>query len=236
MTLRNRVVVGLLTVITVALTVCQASASSIVLNGSFENLSSPFVNDNCNYMVLSQGSTTITNWTVSASAPGGIALGKSPTCDSVTASQGQYFVDLSGIGTQSLNGTLEQQLTTIVGETYDVSIDLFTGNNGAVTLTIGSTVLALTAGTPFTVGTTSWTPYSGAYTATTTNPFLTVAKVPSEFEYVFVDNVSVSSQTAAPVPEPASLTLLGLGIMVTRLGIRHRRVRTTEDRINAKTR
>src|SRR5215831_8264699 len=101
----------LVSLIAIEMVACLAArGANVVLNGSFENLSSAFVNTNSNYMSLFAGSTVITDWTVSATTTNEIVLGKSPTADSRNAADGVYFVDLTGFGGDSPNGALQQTL------------------------------------------------------------------------------------------------------------------------------
>src|SRR5262249_1567711 len=99
----------------------RASASSIVVNGSLETGS--FVNTTCGYMALGAGSTTITGWTVAPATTGNIVWANSPTCDGFSASNGSFFVDLSGFGESSVNGAIQQGLTTTIGQSYAFSMD-----------------------------------------------------------------------------------------------------------------
>ena len=191
----------------------QASAASIVLNGSLEDVNGTFVNTACQYMALGASSNAIADWTVSASTTGRIVWANGPTCDTYRASQGSFFVDLSGFGGESPNGAIQQQLATTINQNYVFSLDLSTANDGATSVTIGADVLALVAGAPFVVGTTSWTPYTAAFTASTSNPLLTVANASlGAGSIVFVDNVSMVADGPAPVPEPASAGLLAVGL------------------------
>jgi len=185
----------------------HAFASSIVINGSLEDPANNFADTSCNYMALSAGSTAITGWAVSASTPGPIVWGKSPTCDGYSASDGQFFLDLSGFGANSFDGTIQQQLMTTAGQEYSFSIDLGNSNNGAVTVMIDSDALTLSAG----AAGAQWTPYSATFTALSSNPFLTIKRASAVGDIVFVDNVSIVASSSA-VPEPASATLLGFGI------------------------
>lgn len=190
----------------------QALASGIVLNGSLEDLNGSFVNTSCSYMALGAGSTAIANWTVGASTTGQLVWADSPTCDAFTASDGDFFVDLSGFGANSPNGSLEQLLAATIGETYLFSIDLATINNGGVSVMVGSDALTLSAGAPFVVGGTSWTPYTAMFVASIANPMLTIAKASANSDIVFVDNVSINARTQA-VADPASTgALLALGL------------------------
>ena len=204
----------------IASTASQASASSIVLNGSLEELNGSFVNTTCQYMTLGAGSTAIANWTVSASTIGKLAWADTPTCGGFIASHGEFAVDLSGLGlgNNSPNGALEQQLAATIGQAYSFSIDLGTHNNGDIAVVVGSELLTLIAGAPFLVGNISWTPYTGTFIATTSNPLLTIASL-SDAEVVFVDNVSIEGQSVA---EPASSVAL-LGLSLATLGAYGRR-------------
>ena len=203
----------------IASTAGQAAASSIVLNGSFEDLNGSFVNSTCQYMTLGAGSTAIANWTVPAATIGNLAWADTPTCDGFSASHGEFFVDLSGLGNGSPNGALEQQLAATIGQAYSFSIDLATINNGDIAVVVGSELLTLSAGSPVLIGSTSWTPYTGTFIATTSDPLLTIASAfPATI--VFVDNVSIEAQSVA---EPASSVAL-LGFSVATLGAYRRRL------------
>ena len=203
----------------IASTASQASASSIVLNGSLEDLNGSFVNTTCQYMTLGAGSTAIANWTVPGSTTGQLVWADSPTCDGFSASHGEFFVDLSGLGTSSPNGALEQQLAASIGQAYSFSIDFATINNGDIAVVVGSELLTLSAGSPFLVGGTSWTPYTGMFIATTSDPLLTIASA-SPASIVFVDNVSIEAESVA---EPASSVAL-LGMSLATLGAYRRRL------------
>jgi hypothetical protein len=198
-----------------------AAATNIVLNGSLEDLNGSFANTACGYMALGSGSTAIANWTVNASTIGQMVWGASPTCDGFSASEGDFFADLSGFGSDSPNGTLEQQLATGIGQTYFFSIDLGTANGGGVSVVVGADLLTLSAGSPFVVGSTSWTPYTGSFIASMSNPLLSIANTSGNASIVFVDNVSITAQS---VPDPASsAALFGFGIAA--VSVLRRRVR-----------
>jgi hypothetical protein len=193
------------------LSATPASAASILLNGSLEDLDGTFVNTMLNYMALGAGSTAIADWTVAAATTGEMVWALTPTGDGFSASDGSFFVDLSGFGASSPNGAIEQVLTTVIGQTYTFSVDLATINDGAVSVSVGADLLTLVAGAPFVVGSTSWTPHSATFTAVASNPTLTVKKVNAGSNIVFVDNLSIAGDQVS-VPEPASITLLGLGL------------------------
>lgn len=199
----------------------HAAASNIVLNGSLENLNGSFASGACGYMALGAGSTAIPNWTVNTSTIGQLVWGASPTCDGFSASEGGFFADLSGFGSDSPNGTLEQQLATGIGQTYFFSIDLATANSGGVSVVVGADLLTLSAGSPFLVGGTSWTPYTGSFIAAMSSPLLSIANTSGNASIVFVDNVSITTQSVA---DPASsAALFGFGLAA--VSVLRRRVR-----------
>jgi hypothetical protein len=199
--------------VAVLIRAAPVSASPIVLNGSFEDLNGQFVNQTCGYMPLGAGSTAIADWTVTPSTTGTLVWASSPTCDAFTASNGQFLLDLSGFGASSPNAGLQQSLTTVIGQTYTVTIDLATINNGPVAITVDAMLLSLSAGSPFLMGSTSWTPYTGTFTATSLTSLLTIAKTSPSSDIVFIDNLTVEAQADATVPEPASLILLATGLV-----------------------
>ncbi len=98
----------------------------------------------------------------------------------------------------------------ISGQTYSFSMDSVI--DGSLPLvTVGAQTVTLSAGTPFTVGNTTWTPETGSFIATATNPLLTIANVQTGQQINFIDNISITGPSA--VPEPGSLVLLGMGTL-----------------------
>ena len=196
------------------LIVASSAHAAIVQNGSFETLTGPFVNSAANYMQLANGSTEIAGWTVSTTK-GNIVLAQSPTDDGFNAAQGTYFVDLSGLGSESLDGALSQTISTVAGAHYAFSLDLYSGNNGTIIASVGGNPITLASGASFTIGNTSWTPWSGTFTgnALDTSPTLMIKNGTPGSQLDFVDNVSIV-RTGGSVPEPAawSLMILGFGL------------------------
>jgi hypothetical protein len=192
---------------------CNAAQASIVQNGSLEDLQGNFVNSACSYMALGAGSTAISGWTVASSTTGAIVWAQSPTCDLYNAADGQYFVDLSGFGNQSPNGAIQQTLSVIGGATYSVSLDLATFNTNVTNVTVGSQSITLSPGSPFTVGTTSWTPWTGSFVGDPLdlNPILTVMNASPDQQIDFVDNIDVTGPSTS-VPEPITVSLIGAGL------------------------
>jgi hypothetical protein len=197
------------------LTGACASAAEIVQNGSFEALNGTFVDDSENYMSLDNGSTFITGWTVSTSS-GAVVLGRSPTGDGYTAANGEYFVDLSGFGSSSPDGALNQTITTVGGATYAFSMDLAGANNGTVSASVGGNSLVLTPGTPFNVGGTEWIPETGTFVGDFLDmaPLLSITNETPGSDIDFVDNVSISGAAATPEPSTWAMMLLGFATLL----------------------
>ena len=192
--------------------------ANLVGNGSLEDLNGNFVNTNSNYMSLIAGNTAIAGWTVAAATTNEIVWGKSPTGDGINASDGTFFVDLTGFGSDSPDGAVQQILhNLIVGQQYAFSLD---SSGSLPAVTVGAVVVALSPGAGFTVGATIWTPETGNFIADATDPMLTIMNATPGSKIVFIDNIIVTGATSA-APEPASLALLALGLGA--LGFRKRK-------------
>ncbi len=172
-----------------------AGGANLVQNGSLEDLNGAFVNTSANYMALTGGATAIAGWTVTPTTTGSIVWGKSPTTDNHTASSGTFFADLSGFGATSPNGGIQQQLQNLIaGQQYTFSIDT---QGPAPLVTVGTATVSLSAGTPFQVGSDTWTPQAGSFIAGSTNPLLTIANQSPGQQVNFIDNIVITGPTTA---------------------------------------
>ena len=170
----------------------SAPAPNVVRNGSFENTMNTWQNTSCNYMALMAGSTTIPNWIVTSTTINEIVWGKTVTCDGHTAAAGTFFLDLTGFGSVSPNGTVQQTLSNLtVSHQYSLSLDAISDHNLPL-VSINGSVVALTASGKFTRGNDNWTIYKGSFSAPSTNPVLKIQN--RVIQVGFVDNVSIKAQ------------------------------------------
>jgi hypothetical protein len=170
----------------------SAPAPNVVLNPSFENTTSTWVNTSCNYMALAAGSTKIPNWTVSSTTKNDITWGKTLTCDGHTAAVGTFFLDLTGLGSVSPNGTVQQTLSNLtISHQYSLSLDAISDHSPPL-VTINGTAVALTASGTVTRGSDIWKIYTGSFVAPSTNPVLKIQN--QGINIGFVDNVSIKAQ------------------------------------------
>ncbi|MEQ1869139.1 MAG: choice-of-anchor C family protein [Vicinamibacterales bacterium] len=208
-----------------ALALNTATASSILINGSFELTSSDMPGSG----ELLAGSTQITGWTVSGTSLSNDVidwLGPGGGGPLWNASDGTHLVELDG--RNSLNGAIYQTFATLVGQTYQVSFDL-SGNPGDGRGTLGNglplvkQVRVAVGGvthdyqfdsTGLTTVTLLWQPISFAFIAsgtTETLSFTSLTPTPNSYG-ALVDDVRVEPALTA-VPEPTSLLLLGTGLL-----------------------
>jgi hypothetical protein len=165
---------------------------NLVKNPGFENTKKTWQDTSCNYMALYAGSTKIPFWTVSSSTVNEIVWAMTPTCDGHTAAAGTFFIDLTGFGSDSPNGAVEQTLkNAIAGQTYNFSIDMITDNLPPL-VTIDGTTITLTAGRTIKKGSDVWTVEKGTFVAQSTDPLLVIQNRGNEIG--FIDAVSVRAQ------------------------------------------
>jgi hypothetical protein len=168
-------------------------AASAVKDGSFEH--GKFIDGGSGYMELPNGSTTILGWTVTTSS-GNIVWAKKSNVDHISPSSGKYCIDLTGFGSDAVNGAVSQSIHVKPGITYSFSVDSGSFDDATPVVTIGGQAVALTRGTPITVNGTSWTPLTGTFTVTkgNRNPTLTIENTTPGAQLVFIDNVRITAQ------------------------------------------
>jgi len=207
--------------------VASARASNLVINGDFDNLGNVWVNNTGlgSDDWQTGGATGIPGW---ENVPGfanefwflgssnGYSLTQSPDNGSA------YAVDLTGQANNKPYGGIEQVIATTPGVTYDLTFDLGASTEwdgpglGAAALTASATGGVLDASQLFTLAPTTinqWQSETLVFTAdssSTTIEFLGDSTYSSA--YAGLDNISVTSASTSPAPEPVSLLLFGSGL------------------------
>ena len=194
------------------------SAAHALTNGSFESPGT-----GC------QGATTsLPGWTVST---GNIDIVNS-ACSAVAAADGTYYLDLTGTVGSGPGGTITQSIATTAGTQYTLGF-YFGGNpqwqtqpgnpfssylNDGPVKSMEVLVNGSQLGATYTIDTTGnlwtnagWTHESTTFTATSSSTSLAFESLDSGTYGPLLDGVSV---TAATVPEPGAIGLLGLGFAV----------------------
>lgn len=173
-------------------------------------------------MDLPVGSTLMPGWTVAGSHYLSWIGPTSPW--GLTASEGGYFLDLTGyIGGAPFSG-VTQVITTTPGSVYHLSFDL--GSSSIWGLPSAIEASAASASELFTstlTGSNNWQTASLNFTATGVTTTISLIGAVG-YNYIGLDNVSVTLGSGPPpsVSEPGSLVLLGTGLLGVGLICRRR--------------
>lgn len=206
----------------------QSVNANLITNGSFENLTGfvdnhPDQDTDC----LASGSTALAGWTTFGANLAWI--GPNNSYD-VTAQDGKYSLDLTGYYHAKVYAGIEQNISTIVGQEYQLSYYL--GGD------YGTTGIKATAGETTQTSThlfqaSGWFQEVMTFTATSTTTTISLVgtQACSNDKYLGLDNVSVTEYSpltagappipGASVPEPSSFVLLGFGCLA--IGVFRRR-------------
>ncbi|WP_013321801.1 PEP-CTERM sorting domain-containing protein [Gloeothece verrucosa] len=209
----SKVVMASSSITVISLIAVPAQAANLLQNGSFENTNGTFVNNGLGAMSLPTGSTTIPGWTTINQELGW--LNNNNIYGPVITPFGDYFLDLTGYHDSFPYGGVTQTISTTVGSTYKLSLNLGVNNPFypgpiSVRATAGSTSQTFTFNSSETGN--QWGQFNLDFTASSTSTPISIVGISSASGvylggfYLGLDNVSVEEQNVA-IPEP--LTILG---------------------------
>jgi hypothetical protein len=215
------------------LLLASAARADLVTNGSFETGTNPPTGDGDTQAI---GTSNITGWTVVANDGTTVDNGKNVLWINngsygLSTPFGTYFLDLTGTTDSTPYDGVTQSIATVSGQQYVLTFDLGVSTNGgpfsgtiSVDADINSSPTLFTdngtTGT-LTSDNTLWTDESLTFTATSTSTAIAIiGETDTAGEFIGLDNVSVNLAPPS-VPEPASMALLGAGLLG--LGVVRRR-------------
>lgn len=184
-----------------------APCAAQVINGSFEN--GTFTPDGNGLMSLPPGSTAIIGWTTFG---GELVWAHVPNPFVANASDGQFWLDLTGYHDAVPYGGVTQTVTTVPGTAYRLSYDLGVRQDdarfaGPISVTaMAGPASATPTYNPAGSGV-QWGTFTLDFTATAATTNVSFQGI-SGNQYIGLDNVQLS-----PVPEPSALLLAGAGVL-----------------------
>jgi hypothetical protein len=202
----------------------QTANAGLITNGSFEDTTNFVDNTGQDTMRLYPGATALTGWNVVNAGNLDLAWIGPSNPFGLSASNGNYFLDLTGYHDSPPYSGVTQTIATTVGASYALTFDLGSsisynaGGTDSILAEAGATNLLFSFTT---ASTNAWQSETLNFVATSPNTLIDLLGN-SGGAYIGLDNVSVT-QTSA-VPEPATLMLLGTGLLALGgVGRRHRR-------------
>lgn len=203
--------------------------ANLLTNGSFENPNNTFVADVNHTMSLASGSTAIPGWTTTNGTFTAWIQNGNPW--NIPASDGSFFLDLTGYSDSVTYGGVTQSFATTIGAQYTLTFDLgYGGNSGLFAGPASVNVSVGGAATTFTSG--SGTPNPGVwnhetynFTATSTTTLLSIiGHSTAGGDYIGLDNADVELGTVSSVPEPATFGFVGVALLgLTTFKLRQRK-------------
>ena len=184
--------------------------ANLLTNGSFEDITN-FVDQGNDTMTLTSGSTAMPGWTVVNDTLAWIGP-SNPF--GVSASNGNYFLDLTGYDDSAPYGGVTQTIPTSAGGLYRLTFDLGSATSAdssdSINASAGSTSQLFTSTL---TGINNWETETLDFVATAATTAITLTGMSKSLNYIGLDNVSVVLLRApSAVPEPSTLALLGAGL------------------------
>ncbi len=189
----------------------NVQAANLITNGSFET--GNFVNNGNGAMSLAVGATDVTGWKVTNAE---IAWTTNLNSYGLTASDGSYFLDLTGYHDAVPYGGVTQTINTTPGQAYTLAFNLDVNqSDGRYSGPVGIQAAAGSTSQAFTFNPSGSGNQFGLFgfnfVAAASTTAITFTGTQGN-QYIGLDNVSVIS---AAVPESSAMTslslLLGLG-------------------------
>jgi hypothetical protein len=200
----------------------NANGANLITNGSFETF---VVGSNDTNMggffrfFTPPANTDITGWTVTGSSGGNPNNVDDVNISLYPAYVGNYSLDLEGaIGA---SGVISQSFATTAGVTYDLSFaygnNPYGGDPGARAnvLVTGAGVLLnqdISHNTSIFAGSMNYSLFSQNFVADSSTTTLQFSALTNSGFGIALDAVSVDGVATTGVPEPATLSLIGLGL------------------------
>jgi Protein of unknown function (DUF642) len=193
--------------------------ADLITNGSFENTNNTFVGDANHVDELGSGSSAIPGWTTTNGTFTAWIQNGNPY--GISASNGSFFLDLTGYADSGTYGGVSQTFATTPGTNYVATFDLgYGGDSGAFGGPVKVTASAAGTSATFTSGSGTpnpavWDPETFNFMATSTSTTLNLVGLSTAGgEYIGLDNVDVElgSGGGGVVPEPGTYALFLTGV------------------------
>lgn len=176
------------------------------------------------YTTYGDGSTGITDWTVSAPNGGNVAIiNQTGAGANYPAQSGNQFIDMSGTG--GSGQMLSQTFDTVSGNTYSVSFYLGAADRDGsvgtdIAPSINGSVIPGTWTYSNTGSTVAWEEFSFDFMASGSSTTLSFQRLDTIGSLSGLDDVAVNQVSAVPLPP--GLPLLASGLALIGVLIRHK--------------